>query len=418
MTLIFAPYLAERIESLKTTDASAESLFVSPGAASGELTREINRNLVLDRIRTLQPVSRIDVARVSGLQPSTVSSIVEQLLQEGWIRESALVRTARGRYPTLLTLSDEIVILTADIHARYASVAIVDLHGRFLDRQRVPVCSDPVRSTERIGRAMEYFRERHAALTFEGVGISVPGRVDPTDNRLLMSPNLPWKDYDIRTPLTKRLKLEVQLDNAANACLLSELWFGRVEKIRNAVLIIISEGVGGAILADGRLVTGAQGMAGEFGHICIDLSGPVCGCGARGCWEVFASSKALTRYYKQLSPRNAVPSPLEIVSLALDGDSHARTALERQIEAIGRGLHLLSAIISPDLILFTGDVAFFWDICEPLLQQASRESVMAGEGPVLRCIGDGESERLRGAAAVVLRRHSGYYRSSRRSSQN
>ena len=100
------------------------------------------------------------------------------------------------------------------------------------------------------------------------------------------------------------MELQVELANAANACLLSELWSGRLDGIRNAVLITVSEGIGGAILANGQIITSRSGLAGEFGHSPIDPTGPVCGCGQRGCWEVFASSTAALRYYAELAPEN------------------------------------------------------------------------------------------------------------------
>jgi len=396
-----------------TTPASDESgEFTVSGGATGELTREINRNLILERIRELQPISRVDLARASGLQPSTVSSIVEQLLGEGWIRESALVRRARGRHPTLLSLSDEMVIFTADVRSSHATVALVDLHGRFLEWRNAPLGKDPAQGAAKIAEVMALFREQHSTKRFEGVGISMPGRIDPSDNRLLMAPNLPWLGYDLQGDLSKRLDMNVEIDNAANACLLSELWFGQIRGARNAVLITVSEGIGGAILSEGRIVTGSQGMAGEFGHICLDLEGLQCGCGQRGCWETVASSRALVRYHREFDPGSDKLTPTEIVSRALDGNQAALSALSRQIENIARGLHLLSAIVSPDLILFAGDVAAYWSLCAPVFAKEILSSVMAGEAPEIRCLGDGQMERLRGAAAVVLRRHSGYYQSS------
>ena len=380
--------------------------------SSSELTRDINRDVVLERIRALQPISRVDLARASGLQPSTISSIVEQLLKERWICEGALVKTARGRRPTLLSLNGDLVFLVADVRPSQAVVALIDLHGRFLERQLIPLGKRPEAGVDRIAAVMDQFRRRHPGKTFEGVGLSLPGRVDPKTNQLLLAPNLPWSGFDIRKRLTEELQLEVQLENAANASLLSELWFGRIDGIHNATLVTISEGVGAAILAHGRLISGQDGMAGEFGHICMDPTGPVCGCGARGCWEVFASSRAALRYYLELEPEAGRKTILELVALALDGDASAVKAMERQAHAIGQGLHLLNAVLSPEVILLAGDITTFYEMYRGIIEEECRTGVMAGEGPRLVSIGDGEVARLRGAAAVVLQRHSGYYRAA------
>src|SRR5277367_395903 len=103
--------------------------------ASSENARDVNRDIVLEIIRSRQPVSRADLARSSGLQPSTISAIVEQLLEEKWVTEGAVARRPRGRRPTLLSLNDELVILAADVRPQQAIVAVVDLNGRFLSRE-------------------------------------------------------------------------------------------------------------------------------------------------------------------------------------------------------------------------------------------------------------------------------------------
>src|SRR5580692_11438439 len=118
--------------------------------ASSENARDINRDILLEIIRSQQPVSRADLARSSGLQPSTVSAIVEQLLREKWISEGALARRPRGRRPTLLSLNDQLVILVADIHPNQAIVALVDLNERFLAREVVPLATEPERAVDRI----------------------------------------------------------------------------------------------------------------------------------------------------------------------------------------------------------------------------------------------------------------------------
>jgi len=386
--------------------------------ASTELTRDINRDVILERIRELQPISRVDLARASGLQASTVSSIVEQLLQERWIREGAVIKTARGRRPTMLSLNDDMVILVADVRPTQASVAVIDLNGRFLSREIVPLASDVQRSVETIAMAMDRLRKRHSDKMFEGVGLSVPGRVDPKTNRLVLVPNMQWLDFDVSGTLSRRLGLRVELENDANSCLLSELWFGHIDGIHNTVLIAISEGVGAAVLAEGRLISGRNGLAGEFGHMCIDSTGPRCACGQVGCWEMFASSTAALRYYAELVPQSEGRTQIhELLALAVNGDAAALQAIEKQSIAIGRGLRTVNAALSPELILFAGDITLFWSICHEAIERECKAGLLTGSGPRIVSIGDGELALLRGAAAVVLQRHSGYYRASHRKKQ-
>ncbi|HEY2039371.1 MAG TPA: ROK family protein, partial [Edaphobacter sp.] len=177
--------------------------------ASNELTRDINRDLILEHVRISQPISRMELARVSGLQPSTVSSIVEQLKQERWIQEGPTVKTARGRRPTMLSLNDDLLILVGDVRPTYAVLAVVDLNGHFLSRRTVSLASDVELSIDIIADAMNQLRAEHPAKVFEGVGLSVPGRVDPVTNRLALVPNLQWRDYDVSGKLAAQLGLRV-----------------------------------------------------------------------------------------------------------------------------------------------------------------------------------------------------------------
>jgi len=376
--------------------------------ASSEVARDINRDVVLELIRTKQPISRADLSRMSGLQPSTISSIVEQLLSEKWITEGAAAIRPRGRRPTLLSLNADMVIVVADIRPTQAILAVVDLNGRFLMRETLPLAKDPERGVETMVSAMKRLISQYPDKSFEGIGISLPGRVDPVTQRMIVSPNLPWALYDIKKAIEGKIPLKVEMDNAANACLLSELWFGRMDGIRNAVLVTISEGVGSAILANGQLVTGKSGLAGEFGHICVDPTGPVCGCGRRGCWEVYASSRAAIGYYAELQPDSAKPTIIELLNLAEDGDANAIEALNKQAASLAQGLRIISTVLSPDLIMLTGGLTASWERFGPVIERELAASMLAGTPPRLAITSDVELARLRGAAALVLQRHSGY----------
>jgi predicted NBD/HSP70 family sugar kinase len=368
--------------------------------ASSESARDINRDVVLEIIRSQQPVARADIARVSGLQPSTVSAIVEQLIEERWVKEGAIARRPRGRRPTLLSLNDELVILAADIRPKQAIVALLDLNGRFLAREVAPLVSEPESAVGKIVSCMESMRGSHPNYSFEGIGISIPGRIDPNSQLLILAPNLKWGSYDIKSAIEDKMHLQVELMNAANACLLAELWSGKLDGIRNAVLITVSEGVGGAILANGQIITSRSGLAGEFGHSPIDPLGPLCGCGQRGCWEVFASSNAALRYYAEIRPDEAPLNIHELLHRTEEDDPAAIAAVSRQAACLGRGLRLVTAALSPEVILIAGDITACWVRFGPQIQAE------------LGITSDGELARLRGAAAVVLQRHSGYQRST------
>ncbi|MGI4756589.1 MAG: ROK family protein [Janthinobacterium lividum] len=379
--------------------------------ASSEIARGINRDIVLELIRFNQPLARAELSRLSGLRPSTVSKIVEQLVQEKWVREGAIIKAPRGRPSTMLWVNSDMVTFAIDLRPDRAILAIVDVSGRFLSRETIPAFSDLSRTVLQIGKRMRALRLEHAGKSFEGVGVSLPGRVHPVTQRLLLAPNLKWHDFDLKGVLEQQSGLQVEIDNDANVCLISELWHGRLQGAKNIVLIAVAEGVGAAILAGGHMQSGAHGLAGEFGHVSIDPNGPLCECGQKGCWEMFASSRAAIRLFNA-SGSETVSSIYELVSRAKDGDSKAIAALTRQAQALGDGLRLVTATLSPELILVVGDITATWDLCGPIIEEKMRASMLAGSPPQLRAAGDAELARLSGSAAMLLQRHASYHHST------
>jgi predicted NBD/HSP70 family sugar kinase len=381
--------------------------------ASSEIARDINRDVVLELIRTRQPVSRADLSRLSGLQPSTISAIAEQLAQEKWITEGGAVTRPRGRRPTLLSLNPSLVIAVADVRPQYAIVAVVDLNGRILTRRTLPLTADPVRGVERLIECMRDLPAEHPDHSFEGIGLILPGRVDPVTQRLILAPNLPWIDYDIKAAIEAVIPLQVEMDNDANACLLSELWFGRMDGVRNAVLVTISEGIGTAILAHGQLLTGRSGLAGEFGHVVLDPAGPLCGCGNTGCWEMFASARATIDYYATLRPDASRITMMELLKRAEDDEPAAIAAVSRQASYLGKGLRMVTSALSPEVILLNGGLTSSWDRFGSIVEAELAKGMLAGTPPRILVTSDVELARLRGAAALVLQRHSGSRRKVR-----
>ena len=374
--------------------------------ASSEIARDINRDVILEVIRAHQPISRAELARLSGLQRSTVSLIVNQLIDERWVRDGGTTRLPRGRRPTMVGLNDNLVMLVADIRPKLATVAIVDLNGRFLSRAQLPVTADPKKTIAKIVESMLRMKQNHAQRSFEGVGIALPGRVDSATHRLRFAPNLGWPDFDIKGAFEKGTGMAVEMDNAANACLLAETWFGGIDGVRNAVLVTISEGVGTGILCNGQLIYGNHGMAGEFGHISLDTNGPLCGCGSRGCWEVFASSNAALRYYSESKPRVMIRSIEDLLRLASEEDAKAIAALTKQAEYIGRGLRIITAALAPEVILIAGDIVAAWGRLAPVIEKAFAQSIRSSWRPRFMPTHEAEVGRLRGAAILVLQRRS------------
>src|SRR5580693_4251331 len=252
--------------------------FTRKQTASNKTPREINRNLVFNLIRTRQPLSRADLARVSGLQRSTVSLIVEQLIKERWVLEGSMGRLPRGRRPTFLELNQQRAVIALDIHPGQTTVAVTDLGGKIVAQNVVALPDDPKKAIHPIVVAIRKLITAHSGKSFDGIGICLPGRADPLLEELIFAPNLKWPASSIKSRIQRATGLRVEMDNVANACALSEVWFGDSDGVHDLVVVNVSEGIGTGIFANGRLLRGANGMAGEFGHVEMEHDGYPCGC--------------------------------------------------------------------------------------------------------------------------------------------
>ncbi|MFL6447495.1 MAG: ROK family protein [Bryobacteraceae bacterium] len=376
-------------------------------AASSEVVRNINRRIVLNLIRTRQPVSRADLARVSGMQPSTISLIVEQLIQENWVLEREMGRPPRGRRPTFLRLNDERVIIGVDIRPSETTVALADANGKFTAREIVVTTRDPELTfgplIECLGRMISLCKGRK----IEGIGVSVPGRFDSSSDRLMFAPNLGWRDVAIGSRIGEATGLDVELENAANACALATVWFDNGSPSRNLVAVTVSEGIGTGILSNGQLVRGSNGMGGEFGHVQLDPKGPECGCGSRGCWESFASNRAALRYYENGSSSTA-RSFVDLLSLAEQGETRACQALEKMAHYLGKGMRIIVAGLAPEQNIIVGELTRAWKRFGPLIEaEVKAQMLPGGVPPELIPAHEGGMARLRGTIALVLQKDFG-----------
>jgi predicted NBD/HSP70 family sugar kinase len=329
---------------------------------------------------------------------------VEQLIRENWVREGAVASLARGRHPTLLGLNEDLIVIAVDLHPKQATVAMVDLSGRLLSRSLVPLTSSPIASARLLTECIKRMRHAFSGKSIEGIGMSLPGRVDPATQRMIFAPNLHWSEFDLKGAIENEIGLAVSMENAATACLLAELLFGRLNGIRDAVLVTVSEGVGTGVFANGQVITGYHGMAGEFGHISLDPSGIQCACGRRGCWETLASCHAALRYYRELQPKAGAITFHDLLNKAEEGDQCAVQALAKQALHIGRGLGMIIAGLSPRVILIAGDITSAWHRFGSVIEKEVAELTLVGAPPQILPTHDGDIARLRGAAALVFQR--------------
>lgn len=389
--------------------------------ATSDTVRNINRRIILDLIRTRQPVSRADLARLSGLQRSTISLITEQLIEEQWITQGALGHLPRGRKPRFLHLNVERAgIIGVNVRPTNTTIALANLNAQFIAHDSFQTNSDAEIFIKDLTGRLQAFIKLYPHIYFEGIGVSMPGRIDSVSKKLVFAPNLGWRDVDLQTPLERATGLIVEIENAANACALAEIWFDRRSNgIQDLIAVTVSEGIGTGIVANGQLLRGVNGVAGEFGHVAINEMGPLCKCGNRGCWEVYASNTAAIDEYvcltssgnskkRSAQPESDKPSFDDILHLSEQGDAKAVEVIERMGHYLGIGFGMLIAGMSPSMIVVVGEITRAWNRIEPIIKNILNARLPGS--PLLTQIvpaQDNLQPRLRGSMALILQKHFG-----------
>lgn len=371
----------------------------------------------MDLIRTRQPISRADLARLSGLQRSTISIITDQLVEEQWITEGAFGHLPRGRNPRFLHLNVERAgVIGINVRPSVTTLALANMNAQFVAQESFPTSANADEFIENLIKRTKTLIKAHSEVFIEGIGISVPGRVDSETKRLTFAPNLGWRNVDLKTPLETATKLSVEVENAANACALAEIWFEpRSEGMHDLIAVTISEGIGTGIVSNGQLLRGTNGIAGEFGHVSINEEGELCKCGNRGCWELYASNQAAIKEYVKTSSSRGnkradeqQPTFEDILRLAEQGDSRATAAIEKTAEYIGKGLAILVIGLAPRQIVLVGEITRAWNIIYPIISKTIADKFPSAPG-LAQIIPseDIKQPRLRGSIALILQKHFG-----------
>jgi len=374
--------------------------FTNKTSASNKIPRQINRNLIFNQVRIRQPISRADLARVSGLQRSTVSLIVEELLAERWIVEGSMGRLPRGRRPTFLNLNSQRGVLALDIHPAQTTLAVTDLGGNILAQKLIVFPTNPKKVIGSIVSEIRKMIAAHTDRSFDGIGMSLPGRFDLQLEKSIFAPNIKWPIGRVKSRVELATGLPVVVDNVANACALSEVWFGNSDATHDLVVVNVSEGIGTGIFANGRILRGEGGFAGEFGHVQIEPNGLHCACGSRGCWETLASNRAGMRYYEEIANRPSPPFE-GLLNLVESGDAAGRKAIDKMCMALGRGMHMIASALAPGEIVVVGDITTIWPMIGLLVEAEMRRNPLACV-PKIRPAQEGNKARLRSAIALVM----------------
>ncbi len=348
--------------------------------ANHRVLRDINEVMVLNVIREKQPISRIEIAGLIGLEGSTVSKIVTRLLSDGLIYEEGVGEASPqgGRKKRYLHINPhKACAIGVDFRPSGYTVALSDFRGRILESVDLPSQPDPHSAVAGIAANIRKMLDSCGGETIEGVGVSLVGLVDPKEGRVRAADGLGWgEDVPVGAMLRSELAMDIPMfyENGAWLGALAETWFGKhARPPRNLVFLDICEGIGSGIIIRGQFYHGSMNGAGEFGHIPLHPEGPACSCGARGCLEAYASDPATVERYQALchsrrgSPRVFGTTIDDVIARALVGEPEAVEVLKEKATYLGRGLMPVVYALNPEVIIIGGPVTRVWSLIHPIM---------------------------------------------------
>ncbi|MBE0069771.1 ROK family protein [Thermoanaerobacterium thermosaccharolyticum] len=331
------------------------------------LIKQINKSIVLNTIRKKGIISRADLANITGLNKSTVSSLVDELIKDGFVEEEGPGESKGGRKPIMLMINSLAgCVVGIDLDVNYILVILTDILANILWQKRINLKIGESKE-DIISKMLELIDEaiKNSPNTVKGIlgiGIGVPGITDYKRGVVLKAPNLKWENVELKKIIEEKFNLKVYIDNEANTGAIGEKWFGAGKNARNFVYISAGIGIGTGIIINNELYRGSGGLAGEMGHMTIDINDHLCSCGNRGCWENYASEKSLFNFIKEKLESGEKDEYLkiddldkldinDIIDIAEKGSSLAKRSIEEISRNLSIGIVNIVNTFNPDLVI-------------------------------------------------------------------
>jgi len=354
------------------------------------LVRDINLSLIMSRLIEHAPLSRAGLAAATGLNKSTVSSLVKQLLDLQFVREVGFNLGSVGRPSVQLEINpDAGHIVSCELAVDSIEVMLANFGAEVIWKRREHIGAQEQQDTI-IEQMLALLHE--ALCNFEarcpgerpllGLAVGAPGLAREADGTLLFAPNLGWRDVPLRQVLQREFAhVPIFVENEANMAALGEYFFGVAQGYHDVLYLSAGIGLGGAVVRNGLLFKGASGYASEFGHMPLDPDGPLCNCQNRGCWETFVSQHALFGAIRA-AVEGGQPSVLtartdgnlahltmsQVLHAAAQGDAVALSALRQIGQYLGIGIASLINALNPDLVVLGGSLSLAGDYLQPVVE--------------------------------------------------
>ncbi|MEN0647916.1 ROK family transcriptional regulator [Caldifermentibacillus hisashii] len=347
-----------------------------------QLVKQINKTLVLETILHEAPISRADISQKVGLNKGTVSSLVNELLEDQLIYESGPGQSSGGRRPVILLFNDKAGFsIGIDLGVNYILGVLTDLRGNIIVEVNKKLT---VRSYEVVIEILQSVisdlinaaPQSHYGIV--GIGIGVPGLVN-NDGEVLVAPNLGWKNINLREEIENCFDIPVLIENEANAGAYGEKLYGAGKENDNILYISAGIGIGVGIILNGKLFYGMNGFSGEAGHMIVQVNGKDCTCGSSGCWELYASEKALLEEARKLKLTSITEGTLSIellLELANSGNEDIINLFHSIGMYLGVGINNIINIFNPEQVIIGNRLAMAKDWLEKSIEKFIKNHTM------------------------------------------
>ena len=388
---------------------------------SFSLIKKINTALILNMIRAKGKVSRIELARESGLTAATITNITSELIDGGIIEETSMGNSTGGRKPVILKMcSCGIYVASSYISPHGVEFAVADLRGKIIFKKDFEFKNIPPSAeacTDFISDMVSDFLKKNEGRIV-GISLGLHGVADSEKGVLINAPNLNWKNIPIKYMLQEKCNIDVYVQNDVRLMANAEMNYGIAKDYDDFVYFYIGSGVGAAVVSGGELLKGCNNAAGEIGHTVIDPDGPVCRCGKRGCLQAFVGEDAMLDKLAvnlHLSDKlNKESSCFDIMrEYVKNSDEAAKKVVESEIKYLSVGISNIINIFDPELIVVGSDIEYFeqavveeisgqnkietsTDIkCETVFSSLGKDAViLGGIAAVLKAVCDNPYELL------------------------
>ncbi|SFM22947.1 ROK family transcriptional regulator [Salibacterium qingdaonense] len=384
--------------------------------------KSLNKSIILNKIRTNGPISRAQIAKDTKLTPPTVSSIVKEWLDQGFVKESSLGTSQGGRKPTMLEMNNsEFFVIGIDAGPNEMEMILSDLSGEVVDGARTPITL-PIQEHDFMEMLQDGIRRflhkyNHLRDKIIGIGVAMHGVVDAASGISLYAPNLNLRDMPVKEKLEAAFPYSVKVENDARAMALGEAWFGESGEAHSMMAVNIGRGIGAGMVIDGKLYHGEFDTAGEVGHMTIDIHGETCQCGNTGCLQTMASGPALAAKAERLAASGEAAALSErasrsggvitgelVYETALAGDEVCRKLLEDTGRYIGIGFTNLIHVMNPGKIVIGGGVSNAASYILPPIKEEIKKRALTTKAKHTDVVvsGLGDQATALGAVSLVL----------------